>query len=591
MIGTQFTSSAGAQAYSTITIKADGTIEGTDLIQRNGNSYTFRGNITGFITIQKDNIVLDGAGYWLQADGDAFTLQHRSNVTIENTMVNATAGTGMMVTQASGCKIFNVSIKAERAGIRLRNVSYTTIANSYVEAKVEIGVAIGFSPNNVVTNNTIVTSMIDAVNCAYSANNVISGNNLTYRPSQFPLAFGIEFDGSASCTISGNTISGFPMAGVNLQSSSDSNQVNVNQVVNCKDGIRIANSKNNNLTANHVANSSEAGITLDAAPSNILRSNSLTDNSQDLLVTSYTSAGWINDVDASNTVEGNPIIYWVNEAGKVVPSNAGYIVLVNCTSITVENFTFEDKSESVWLAYTTDSKIANNNLLNNSTVHLYSSSRNNITQNTIKGNSKGLYLESSSFDNVISNNVISDNNYGISFSSSSSNNITSNNFTDNQNALYFNSASGNSIFINNFINNNRHAYDVGMESPYSSAVPAAFSQHLASFSAKTLGCRSVEPANFIGPPPLSVNNWDNGSRGNFWSDYNGTDANGDGIGDTPYYLYGNNQDNYPLIQPTNVEIAELPYWIILPIALTATLLTVLSARKISRKRTKHPRTP
>ena len=42
--------------------------------------------------------------------------------------------------------------------------------------------------------------------------------------------------------------------------------------------------------------------------------------------------------------------------------------------------------------------------------------------------------------------------------------------------------------------------------------------------------------------------WDNGSRGNYWSDYNGTDSNGDGIGDTPYVIDVLNEDRYPLMQ-------------------------------------------
>lgn len=45
--------------------------------------------------------------------------------------------------------------------------------------------------------------------------------------------------------------------------------------------------------------------------------------------------------------------------------------------------------------------------------------------------------------------------------------------------------------------------------------------------------------------------WDGGypSGGNYWSDYNGTDSDGDGIGDTPYIIDEYNQDNYPLMYP------------------------------------------
>jgi len=49
------------------------------------------------------------------------------------------------------------------------------------------------------------------------------------------------------------------------------------------------------------------------------------------------------------------------------------------------------------------------------------------------------------------------------------------------------------------------------------------------------------------------NKWDIGPQfgGNFWSDYNGTDFNGDGIGDTPYVIDEYNIDRYPLMYPCN----------------------------------------
>ena len=82
--------------------------------------------------------------------------------------------------------------------------------------------------------------------------------------------------------------------------------------------------------------------------------------------------------------------------------------------------------------------------------------------------------------------------------------------------------------------------------------------------------------------------WDDGREGNYWSDYNGTDANKDGIGDTPYIVDILNQDRYPLMQsPTSPPTAtsQIPTeLIILLIAVPIIVVIAIIALRRTKKK-------
>jgi hypothetical protein len=87
-----------------------------------------------------------------------------------------------------------------------------------------------------------------------------------------------------------------------------------------------------------------------------------------------------------------------------------------------------------------------------------------------------------------------------------------------------------------------------------------------------------------------IHTWDDGKEGNYWSDYNGTDSNGDGVGDTPFMFDLQNEDRYPLMAnplqvidgtepanavPVGVEILAL----VAVVVAAAVSALVLKARK------------
>jgi len=129
-----------------------------------------------------------------------------------------------------------------------------------------------------------------------------------------------------------------------------------------------------------------------------------------------------------------------------------------------------------------------------------------ISNNIIKNGGNGVYLVGSN-GNTIGDNTVEDNNIGMYLSNSDSNTIHNNNIqSNNANGIYLTSfSSGNTIYLNVFSDNtNANAGDYGS------------------------------------------NSWSYNSQGNYWDDYNDYDSNADGIGDSPYVIDGNSQDDYPL---------------------------------------------
>ena len=167
-----------------------------------------------------------------------------------------------------------------------------------------------------------------------------------------------------------------------------------------------------------------------------------------------------------------------------------------------------DRSQRIIIAY---NNITNNNSW--STV-IYNSSNILMLENIIANNLEGIDLQNSTDTIVSSNTILLNSIYGTWMSKSDNNTFFGNTFSSNTCGIHIEQSNNNSIFRNNFVGNGYHAFSLN-----------------------------------------SISFWDNGLEGNFWSGYNGTDfsspypnvTGSDGMGDTPYIIDANNQDNYPLM--------------------------------------------
>jgi parallel beta-helix repeat protein len=246
-----------AEASGTIYIRADGSVEGTPNIFSEGNiTYTFTENIFDEIVIERNNIVVDGAGYTLQGSGNGTGVRMgvhtgtRSNITIKN-----------------------MEIESFEYGIHLVNCTGITVKNLTLAN--EKGIILAFTKNSTIAKNNITDNQYGIV-LVMSSHNRISGNNITNNH----------------------------WSGILLLGSSDFNIISGNNVsANDGGGIRLSESTYNTITWNNIMANNLGGVSLWYSDHNTIKGNTVTTHKRDIH-----DAGISLDTSYGNTIKGNNII-------------------------------------------------------------------------------------------------------------------------------------------------------------------------------------------------------------------------------------------------------------------------------------------
>jgi len=193
----------------TIYIRADGSVDPpTAPISTVDNiTYTLTDNIVGdvsddiiAIVVERDNIVVDGAGYTLQMPAyRGITLTRRNNVTIKNMEIKSFAF-GIKLSDSSNNTISGNNITTRHVGISLSESSNNTIIRNNIEANDYSGIEFTSSSNNTISRNNVANNRVGIVFSCYSNNTIMNENNIKDN------GLGIWFSYSSSSIIYHNNL-------------------------------------------------------------------------------------------------------------------------------------------------------------------------------------------------------------------------------------------------------------------------------------------------------------------------------------------------------------------------------------------------
>lgn len=486
---------------SLIIIQPDGSVEGTDKIRVDGNVYTLTGDISGspangayLISIKKDGITIDGQSKALLGSGTgvAIQIEGRNGVVVKNLIID-NFGVGIEVDTEfiSGDTVTDEGIMVNSTNNQILNNHITTAYD---------GIYLQNAHDNLIKDNTIVTpSSSSGISIHVSRGNTVTGNKLS--------GGGIELFNQTQTIFSGNTLDGkaiIILDGASNQVIDDAGQV---LLYNCRDmavqnisppsDLKVAvgfygtsNSRIENCKGNIVLENSDYNTLTRNHASSIKLSLSHNNHITQNTIVSEMNYGIRIEFSTNNNIQANTVSL-SNQAGisSVSKNNSIHGNNVYSCRVGIELSYFKEFLSSPPPPFEAFSI--------NNTVYA-----NNVTKCTT-----GISLEGADENKVFANNIAECNELGIE--------------------IYL--ADGNAFYHNNFLHNAQDVYEKH------DFFDRGRGQFVTYYSAN--------------------NTWDDGypSGGNYWSNYTGTDADGDGIGDTAHIAFENHTDNYPLMTPLAIQ--------------------------------------
>lgn len=286
-------------------------------------------------------------------------------------------------------------------------------------------------------------------------------------------SWGIYIYNSSKNTVDNTTLQQ-NHGGIYVSYSDGNNIINNNIQNNTHDGIYLENSNNNIIDNNVVRENNATGMHLYHSQGNVISNSSFCNNGYGLLI-DYSSCNeltgnvlnnndynfgvngseekdFYQNIDTSNTINGKPIYYLVNQTNPNFDAeNAGYIGLVNVTKAKIENANILHNVQGILTANSSNVEIVSSAFTNN-TCSMYICQSTNITvDGCIAGGSFGGIVVYGGGTNTVSNNTISGNEHGIAIGASYHNKIMENHFSSNScTGIYLHTASFNIVGYNVF---------------------------------------------------------------------------------------------------------------------------------------------
>ena len=240
---------------------------------------------------------------------------------------------------------------------------------------------------------------------------------------------------------------------------------------------------------------------------------------------------------------------WVNVSGFKISSQYGHlsgITLLNASNCQIFENYITECCYGIHLLGSSHNRIWNNICQNNSQGMNVSGSSNIIHDNTCNYNGVGIRIVDFAGNSIVTSNNCSMNDWvGITLIGNS-NNLTNNVCNDNCRGIYVYYSESNRVLFN--ILENNQDYNIKLEESYKNDI------HHNNFVLESQ--TGIQAFN-----NCADNSWDDGSEGNYWSDYTARYPNAVKTGntwDTPYEIDGgNSRDDHPLYSP-NVYVPIIP---------------------------------